>query len=425
MTLSRRRGYVVWGVLGFTLVARVTGFLREMIIAVGFGFSRATDTFYQLAATPTYLLNYLGGPLTTTYIAWSNRPDAPDEPLRIRFVMRWLSMASLLVAIGFLIVVLALQAQHPGTGRAIIPAFLMAASCIAITAVGFGSAVASARAHFIEAQFVFFLNNLFFIMLIGAASLSARHSEEVELTSAFLCAAILAGLYSVRIIRRDGARSPAAASEESVKALRQSIRKTFLPMLGLASIETGAFVASQFFVLWLAARSGTGITSASTVAQRIAMTANSLVIGPLASVAMVQLARLPAEKASSYIVRMGGMTAGGLILLSVMIIAGSFFARGHDLGPSAMLIIGLVPAYCTWMVAQGVNMMMNRLSFARGTIRTYTAVTIAGYGIASIGRFLAWKAAGFATAIAVGGGIEIAAAAAIICVHARKGPSGA
>lgn len=406
----RRSGRLVGGVLGFTLVSRAVGFLREAIIAAGFGFSRATDGFYQLAAAPTYLITFLGGPFSTAYIAWSHRIDVPDERLRLPILLRWLSIATGVLSAAFLAAAVLLERTRL-IGTQLWPPLLMALACIATGVIGLSAAVANARSRFVQAQGVLFVNNVSFVLLLGIAALVLRRQVELALTGAFAGAALIAAYHGWRVI---GPRAGPVPSPTERAAVAVSLRRVFLPMLGMAGVETLGFLASQAVVLWLAAQSGAGITSAGSLAQRIALTANGLVIGPLANIAMVRLMQRDAEAARHYLLRVAGQTLGGLTLAALAISAGAMLAGRHSHSPNLALLCRLIPAYSVWLVAQGANIMLNRLSFARGAARRYTGTTLAGYALANIARYATWRSVGFGPAIAAGASVELAATVLIL-----------
>lgn len=405
----KARGQLVGTILGFTLVSRAVGMARELIIAAGFGFSRATDGFYQLAATPTYLITFLGGPFATAYIAWSNRADAPAENLRLAIVRRGLVAAIGLLSVAFLIVAIGLQWGN--ADARLLPPLLMALACAATGVIGLSAAVANARGHFVQAQAVLFVNNAGFVALLAIGAMLLRGQVELALTSAFAGATLIAAAYGWRVIGCGPGLPPTPAQRAGAA---RSLRRVFLPMLGLAGIETLGFLASQAVVLALAAHAGAGVTSAGSLAQRIALTANGLVIGPLANVAMVRAARLPPEPARRYLLRVAGLTLGGLVLTAAAIGAGAVVIAQHSHALTLTLLTGLIPAYAVWLVAQGTNVMLNRLSFARGAARLYTGVTLAGYGAANVARYAVWRSAGFGPAIAAGAGVELVAALSIL-----------
>ena len=86
----------------------------------------------------------------------------------------------------------------------------------------------------------------------------------------------------------------------------------------------------------------------------------------------------------------------------------------HSHSATMTLLCRLIPAYTVWLVAQGANIMLNRLSFARGAARNYTVVTLAGYALANCVRYGVWRTAGFGPAIAAGASVELVAALVIL-----------
>jgi hypothetical protein len=179
-------------------------------------------------------------------------------------------------------------------------------------------------------------------------------------------------------------------------------------------------LASQGLVLFLASSSGVGVASAGALSQRVAMTMTGLVIIPLSNVAMVQLSKLPEDDKRRYLVRMSSLTMGGLLgVAGIMSVLAHFIARfSHSV--NAALLASLIPSYALWMVAQGTNSMLSRLSFARGAVRLYTAGTITGYALANLARWQVWHGWGFGPAIAAGSGIELLAALAVVVLLARQ-----
>lgn len=408
---GRRSGRLLGTILGFTLVSRAIGLLRETIIAAGFGFSRATDSFYLLSATPTYWITFLGGPFSTAYIAWSNRDDAPDESLRIAIIARWLMMATALLSAAFFAVSLSVPFAAVTGGTRLLPPLLIALACVATGVIGLSAAVANARGRFVQAQRVLFVNNVSFVVLLGIGALLMRRQVELALTSAFAGATLIASAYGWRVIRQ-GVVAPSSSAKRA--ALTISLRRVFLPMLGMAGVETAGFLASQAVVLWLAAHSGAGVASAGSLAQRIALTANGLVVGPLANVAMVQVMRLEPDAARRYVLRVVCLTLCGLVLAAATISAGAILVSRHSHSANVALLTRLIPAYSIWLVAQGANIVLNRLSFARGAARRYTVVMLAGYMLANMARYGVWQSAGFGPAIAAGASVELVATLVIL-----------
>lgn len=419
MKLARRGGNIA-AVLSFTLVSRAIGFLRELIIAAGFGFSHATDAFYQLAATPTYLITYICGPFATSYIAWVNGVDAPDERLCRALTGRFLLIATGILSVGMAAATFWISRNGGAAAAFGLPQILMACSCVTVGLVGFASTVANAQGRFARAQSILFANNLGFVLFLGAGALVFRQSVLLALTAAFAAAAVAATLYGLRAIAIE---APAILSDPGARAeraarLQQSARHRFLPMLGYASVETLTFLVTQGLVLYLASSSGVGVASAGSLAQRIALTVNGLVINPLSSVAMVRLAKLPEDEKRGFLVRVATLTMGSLVAVAAALSIMARFIGHYGHSANGTLLAGLIPSYALWLVAQGTNMMLSRLSFARGAVRLYTGITVAGYAVANVARYFVWQRWGFGAAIAAGSATELLAALVILLVIA-------
>lgn len=421
MSSGRKRGHIA-GVFGFTIVSRGIGFLRELIIAVGFGFSRITDAFYQLAATPTYLMTFITGPFATSYIAWVNGKDAPDERLCRALTLKFLLACAGILAACMFAVTLAMGYSNASSGISAFSLALMSMSCVMVALFCFCSTVSNAKGRFIRAQSILFANNLGFVALLGVAALLFRHSAGIALTSAFSAAALIAALYGLRALRHDSQGHAAAPiPDQATKAdLMLSVRKRFLPMLAYASIETLGFLATQAVVLFLASSSGVGVASAGSLAQRIALTANGLVVNPMSNVVMVRMTKIPEGEQRAYLVKVASLTMMGLGGVALSLSLFSRFIAGLTHSSNGLLLAGLIPSYSLWLVAQGTNMMLSRLSFARGAVRIYTVITVTGYFLANGARYYVWSRWGFGPAIAVGSATELAASLIILATLALR-----
>jgi hypothetical protein len=210
------------------------------------------------------------------------------------------------------------------------------------------------------------------------------------------------------------------SSPQARAALIRSVRKRFAPLLGYASIETLGFLATQAIVLTLASSSGVGVASAGSLAQRIALTTNGLVINPLSNVAMVKLSKLPESARRGFLVRIATMTLGGLGAVAAVLAVSAGELTHFTHSANAALLAQLIPSYSLWLVAQGGNTMLSRLSFARGAVRLYTGVTVVGYVLANAARYLVWHRWGFGPAIAAGAAIELTGALVVLGVLAFR-----
>lgn len=419
--MTERRRKTLWTILlplAFVLTSRIVGLGREIVISAGFGLSAATDAFYQLSAVPTYLVTYITGPLATAYIAWATGPNAVAEARQLPVITRYVRHLGLAIALIFAVIAgtLAWNGPHP---KIDLPAVaLTALSCILVVRVGFGAVVCNARGRFAQAQGLLFANNASFVLLLGITVLTASggRSVVVLLAGAFCSAALIAALYARHVVRRD---APSDHTDDE-RTLADAIRQDLLPKLLYASVETAGFLATQMLVLALAAASGTGVTSAASLAQRLCLTANGLFVNPLSNIAMVHAARRSPADQHRFALRTIIATLVALSVVAGILVAGRLWLPDLIGGTArfsrdnALLLASLIPAYALWLVAQGTSMMLSRLSFVMERARLFTVATTAGYLVANAVRFATWWHFGFAGAIAAGALVELSVALGIL-----------
>ena len=172
-------------------------------------------------------------------------------------------------------------------------------------------------------------------------------------------------------------------------------------------------------VLYLASRSGVGVTSAAAVASRLCLTVNGLLINPLSSMAMVHLGRQASGKVKEFALI---LVAVFLVLATVaLVLIGArpvlmhlIGNRGRFSASNAATLFPLIPAYSAWMIALGFNLMLARLSFAMGRARLFTVPTLIGYVIANSARVFIWLPHhDFGLAIMSGAFVELSIAAMV------------
>jgi len=428
---SRRRNILsVAAPLMIVVISRAVGFARELIISVGFGFSAATDAFYQLCAVPTYLNTYIGGPFSTAYIAWSTSQDAPAESAQLPVIARQFLLTAMVITVAFFIGAMGLTLHRGGGWVGMGASILMAPACLATAIIAFAAAVSNARGKFGLAQGIVFLNNATFVGLISILVFIPFAPVTLLLTSAYCIAALVTLLVALHSLRNGARHGPFVQNGAAMAPdVRHSVRRRLVPMLLYASLETGGFLLTQMIVLVLASLSGAGVTSAISMAQRLCLTANGLIIGPMSNIAMVRLARKPDSEKRSFLLKAAFATIGGLSIVALMLVAGRSYlpvllgGRGHFSADNARLLSSLIPGYAMWLVAQGANMMLGRLSFTQGRARMFTVTTTIGYVIANLARLVTWKLVGFPVAVLAGATVELGAALCIIALIVSRPPA--
>jgi len=419
---DRKQIAVVASTLGFVLASRGVGILRELVISIGFGLSRATDSFYQLSAGGTYIQTYITGPFSTAYIAWANKPGAPRESEHLAFIGRFVILASGLCSLLYSALMLAI-ALHRGSGadaeNFALSALIMAPTCLLVGIMSLGAAVQNARGQFAGAQKLLFINNALFVVLLAIGATVGGHTS-IFLTGAYLVASLVSATIAFRALGPLNLRRTQPWSKLPLE-LQRSLRTELAPTLMYASAETGGFLITQAIVLTLASLSGVGAASGAALSARICLTANGLIVNPLSNMMMVHLARANRHQ-RAFALRAVIATLGGLGAVALMLtlfrgeLTGALRAHGRFSEANAHLLASLIPDYSLWLVAQGASMVIARLCFTLGRARLFTALTLAGYGLANLARYFTWRIDGFPDAIGVGALFELTASLSAVVV---------
>lgn len=416
-----RKAYRFLLTFAFVATSRAVGLFRELVISLGYGLGAATDLFYQLTALPTYTNTFVTGPFATAYIAWSNQTSIGTANGRASAVTAGVLslgvVTSLVSLLGGVIYSVRLGAQH----LPIYDVIVIAPSCFMIAYIGFAAAIQNSIGRYATAQGLQFLNNACFVLFLALGTRLHGHVD-LTLSCSYSAACLVASGVAWRLVR-----SKERVRAEDRKEIWASILRSLLPQLGYASIETLGAVGTQAMILYLAARSGVGVTSAAAVASRLCLTVNGLLINPLSSMAMVNLGRHASGKVKKFVVILSSvlflLTLVAFTLIATRpLLLGLVGNRGKFSAANAVVLFSLIPAYSAWMVALGLNLMLARLSFAMGRARLFTLPTLLGYLLANTVRVLVWSPHhDFALSIILGAFVELAVAVVVMTAVSLKG----
>lgn len=395
----------------FVIASRVVGIGRELIIAGGFGFSRQTDLFYQLIAPINYVSTYMAGPFTTALIATLSDGVRGDRGAiglsRIVFFISCLSaVISGIVSWWFV----------PGGGLQRIGVSASVAVAFAATIwLGFCASILNARSEFAKSQGVLFAVNTAFVVLAATLMVLKPAAVTVVLMIAFAASCTAGCIVGQR----------AGRLSLSNNLAERGALKRFSGALAYASMETGGFLATQAVVLFCATVSGVGMVSASALAQRLAFSFNGLIIGPLATMIMVKLVENENERKRIITVSVIGVLIT-LTLVSTLLYGAGIPAislvegQGNFSSDNAAIMSEILPAYCVWLVAQGISALLSRAMFALGMGRQFTIVTTSGYILANAVRLALVHDRGFSEAVACGALVELVVALGLAFYAVRR-----
>ena len=402
--------------------SRIVGFFREILITLSFGFSKATDLFFQATFAPTSLLNVLNGPFTTAFLATFNTAEPSERGAWLRLYRRralitGFQLAPLFLVGGAVAAWLVPAADRPAV---LLTCALLTPAAPAIVVVGYVAAAANACGQVARANALGGLMNLAFVCGVLALSIRSGAGQAWMLPAAFTLAAIAASILGWRWL--DGMADGQAAGWGPQSARLQArrlpgLRRSFL----LALAEHGGSLITQFIVLALATHAGVGWASAAALAQRLCLTAIGLIVFPVANLVAVAVMRSTGHAARLFALTtmavVGGSTVAALALLWLREPLQAALVSGSRLdAASARLLVELIAPFAAWMVALATNLIANRVLFAIGRGRLCVVVTLAGYALANIARLTAGLQGDFALAIALGAFVEVALAASLAAI---------
>jgi len=162
-----------------------------------------------------------------------------------------------------------------------------------------------------------------------------------------------------------------------------------------SSIETIAYSASQFSMLYFLAREGTGVISANNCATRIGMLGFSLLAQPLTCFIQGQLCAIGERKRQSviraYLAAMAICTcvfAGAVYHFRIQVIE-LIYMRGNFSRDALGNVAEILPAWLGYFVILSMNAVAARYLFTISSGAAYTRHMLCGYALTNCLRLIA------------------------------------
>jgi len=394
---------------GVLLLSRIVGTLRELIISAAFGFSRVTDLFYQSTFPITGMLTITNGPFTTAFGARLNQ--VPFE-LRVSHIIYYnkvsIYIGLALSAVNICATLLFLVLHNIAPPGISLPLFILTPAFFNMCYAGFVYAVATALGELTIAALVLFINNAAFVLSIIFVWLLKMPIQIWLLPFLYSASSFLSLLLAWRCFKMLERRFISQGADADAKPMPL---EGLISSLCYAGAETAVFLVTQFVVLWLATRAGAGWASALSLTQRLSFSINGLIIGPLASLIMLDVLNKPSP-ARRFALSVGGIFTG-LCLFSLVLVfsakeAIALLVRSHHFhGQSGDILSVLLPSYGVWLLALGTNIPLCRVMFGLKLDKLYTSATVSGYVLANAARIYFASTGSFAAGIAAGGVVEL------------------
>jgi peptidoglycan biosynthesis protein MviN/MurJ (putative lipid II flippase) len=168
----------------------------------------------------------------------------------------------------------------------------------------------------------------------------------------------------------------------------------FIRQLAASSIETFAYSASQFTMLYFLARSGTGAISANNCATRIGMLGFSLLAQPLTLFMQAQLCthqdKERKKMIGTFLLGTAACTcllAVGLFLFRVPVIQ-LVYMRGKFSQTALQQVAEMLPAWLGYFVVLSMNAVASRYMFTVGRGSSYARHMLFGYAFTNCLRLV-------------------------------------
>ena len=272
---------------------------------------------------------------------------------------------------------------HINLSETIYPLLLISLSCVFMGINGLIFAFHVSNSSYSKSQLVSFSNNIVFVISLCSLAFFHFGNALIVLSLSFFIAAVISCFYSINT----------SSFLLSISGKPQVI-PGFRHALIFSCLESAGFTATQLVVLYCAARSGVGVTSAAALAQRIVMSALGLIVLPLSNILMMEY-RNRRPKSSKFLILVISATTIILTGIGIVLSLASKYAlnfthlAGKFSGRNAEMFADLVPAFSIWLLAMGLSAILGKLAFSMGVGRKYSIQTLFGYGVAVVLRLVA------------------------------------
>lgn len=389
------------GVLVMAL-SRVVGISREFLLAIAFGFTGTTDIFYQAIFPMACAIAIMTGPFTTAFAARFAGQSVDQKRSQLWDIEAKIAWVALIVTVLSWLAATVMWCLPFGNLKQIsVPVAVLSPALGAALFIGYVSAVSTSAGQIALAATGYLFANAAFLFGLVLVWVFAPSPAPWLLPLLYALGMLFAlgPAFAVRAKFRNDLPRTAPVKRMPIAGLGRS--------LGLAMLESGVFLLTQFLVLLLASLQGTGVASAAALSQRISLSIVGLFVLPFASLVMLRVISSP-QTAHRELLR-------NLVLLVVILLFGSGvlvaliapIAHRFLAPDSAALLISVLPAFALWAIPLGINAFLSRVMFGLGLDRTFTGISIGGYVIANVMRVVAFPFGGVMTAVVAGALVEI------------------
>lgn len=376
-------------VIGLTLasgaVFKLSAFVREAFIAAHFGLTPLTDTYFSLQQLPLTLATFMFGAFSRAFApAFADSIKENGGAAWLGGCLFYASVAGVVLTVATLLgapLLFQLMAR-PANRDSVRTLVILCASYLPIIWIGFGAALWLGRGRSVESTTLTGVPYLVMTLSLGALYLARAVGDltlPISMTAGFACV----GLFSLVVIL--GREKPFSRRRLWLAPWAQPEFRRFFNQLGASSVETAAYAASQFTMIYFLARSGSGAISANNCASRVGMLGFSLLAQPLAQFMQSRLCVGSAAErkrlAAHYLLAMGlsTLTLALCLYRARFTVAALVYMRGHFTSGALDEVASILPAWLGYFVVLSMNAVAARYLFTASAGRLYTRYMLFGY----------------------------------------------
>jgi peptidoglycan biosynthesis protein MviN/MurJ (putative lipid II flippase) len=384
--------------LAITLLAgalfKVSAFAREAFITAHFGLTPLTDNYFSLQQLPLTLATFMFGAFSRAFTpAYMESVHEDGRAGWLPGLLFYSTLVGLLLTTLTLLFapgIFGLIARSPD-GRNFQTLAILCGSYLPIVFIGFCSAIWMSYGRSLGSMTLTGLPYLVMTLSLVSIFLSGLLGDlslPISMTAGFSIVGAC-GLWA--ILKRE---KPFREVQNLFAPWRFARFRQFTQQLTASSVETLAYSASQFIMLYFLARAGTGAVSANNCATRIGMLGFSLLAQPLT---LFIQARLCAHSDSirrkairTYLLGVAICTslfAGGMCLFRVPVIE-LIYMRGNFSQDALHQVADMLPAWLGYFVVLSMNAVASRYLFTISIGGRYTRNMLGGYALTNCLRLI-------------------------------------
>lgn len=428
----RRYSGMLSAVLLISLGSKILGLIREVYISSHFGVSSLTDAFFGVQQLPVIMMSYMAGAFTLAFVP--HYVAVKEQGQHIRF-LRNLLVAVMLFSVALTLLMIAGASNlvplvigfHTEIQLIARYSIVLSAAVLPSALIGIAYSICHAERQHSKAMLLSTVGPAAMLISLLAWDRWPNSDLKYALPWSYVIGTLVAGFWSFRRI------SAAFAHVDVARAVFDKPCPSgfkFIQQLSAASIENVAFSLNQLLTVHFAAATGAGGVTFNAYALRIAMLPLSGAATPLNQIVNTWLARQRVTEQKQAFIKalflsVAAYSACALLMFALRHrIVSLVYQRGVFSAFDAASVVQALSPYAIYFVIMALNQLFARFFFVVGKGQVYTAVLLAGYGVANFLKPIGAAHFGLSGVISAGVVGEAMATVALailfVCYNARS-----